>query len=269
MNPYKIAGPAVISFSGGRTSGYMLCKIVEAHGGCLPSNVVVLFANTGLEHEATYEFVQQVSERVAPVTWLEYERIENTNSYKVVGYDTASRNGEPMESLIDSCNYLPNPAKRFCTIECKIRTIARYVKDRYEWDSWTEAVGLRYDEPRRVHRIRTDQLNRDVVCPMYSAGHGLQDVLHFWRNNDFDLKLPADNTAFGNCVGCFLKGNAKRMNVFRDEPTYADWWVRMEDKIGARFRKDTPPYRQLLDMAVNQQSLMFDEDDLEECNCTD
>ena len=33
MNPYLIEGPAVISFSGGRTSGYMLKHILDAHGG--------------------------------------------------------------------------------------------------------------------------------------------------------------------------------------------------------------------------------------------
>ena len=30
-NPYKIEGPALISFSGGRTSGYMLKHIIDAH----------------------------------------------------------------------------------------------------------------------------------------------------------------------------------------------------------------------------------------------
>ena len=32
-NPYKIDGPTCISFSGGRTSGYMLYKVIEAGGG--------------------------------------------------------------------------------------------------------------------------------------------------------------------------------------------------------------------------------------------
>lgn len=36
---YKIQGPALISFSGGRTSGYMLHQIVQAHGGTLPDDV--------------------------------------------------------------------------------------------------------------------------------------------------------------------------------------------------------------------------------------
>jgi len=44
-NPYKIEGPALISFSGGRTSGYMLYKILEAYDGKLPNDIHVVFAN--------------------------------------------------------------------------------------------------------------------------------------------------------------------------------------------------------------------------------
>ena len=47
INPYLIHGPALISFSGGRTSGYMLKKILDAHSGLLPDDVHVTFANTG------------------------------------------------------------------------------------------------------------------------------------------------------------------------------------------------------------------------------
>ena len=46
-NPYKIEGPALISFSGGRTSGFMLYHILQAHGGTLPEDYFVVFANTG------------------------------------------------------------------------------------------------------------------------------------------------------------------------------------------------------------------------------
>ena len=46
-NPYDILEPTVISFSGGRTSAYMLHKVLQNGGGQLPSNAIVCFANTG------------------------------------------------------------------------------------------------------------------------------------------------------------------------------------------------------------------------------
>lgn len=45
-NPYLIHGPAILSISGGRTSGFMLRQIIDAHGGKLPADVVPVFCNT-------------------------------------------------------------------------------------------------------------------------------------------------------------------------------------------------------------------------------
>ena len=43
-NPYRVPKPAVISFSGGRTSAYLLKRIVDAYGGRLPDGVFVAFS---------------------------------------------------------------------------------------------------------------------------------------------------------------------------------------------------------------------------------
>ncbi len=62
-DPFHITGPALISFSGGRTSGYMLWRILQAHGGTLPDDVYVTFANTGKEREETLRFVYECGSR--------------------------------------------------------------------------------------------------------------------------------------------------------------------------------------------------------------
>ena len=94
-NPYFIEDlPAVVSFSGGRTSGFMLRHILDAHGG-QPENLRICFQNTGLEHPATYEFILRVAEEWAiDVTWLEYcLDDEEKHDFKVVDFDSASRGG--------------------------------------------------------------------------------------------------------------------------------------------------------------------------------
>ena len=56
-SPYIVPRPAVISFSGGRTSGYMLKHILDTHGGRLPEDLSVVFANTGMERPETLDFI--------------------------------------------------------------------------------------------------------------------------------------------------------------------------------------------------------------------
>ena len=70
---YKVDGPALVSFSGGRTSGYMLFRILEAYGGSLPDDMHVVFANTGKERLETLDFVSECAQRwCVEIVWLEY-----------------------------------------------------------------------------------------------------------------------------------------------------------------------------------------------------
>lgn len=72
-DPFICDAPHAIHFSGGRTSGLMLRRHLDAHGGTLPEDVRVLFCNTGKEREETLDFVERCSrEWSVPVTWLEY-----------------------------------------------------------------------------------------------------------------------------------------------------------------------------------------------------
>ena len=62
-NPYLLDLPAVVNFSGGRSSGFMLYKIWEAFDFNWPDNCAVIFNNTGHEHPETYNFIHRVSEK--------------------------------------------------------------------------------------------------------------------------------------------------------------------------------------------------------------
>jgi 3'-phosphoadenosine 5'-phosphosulfate sulfotransferase (PAPS reductase)/FAD synthetase len=137
-DPFKIDGPTCISFSGGRTSAYMLWRVLQSNGG-LPDEAKVCFANTGKEDEATLRFVRDCQEHwQVPIKWVEYaDADEPSERFRVVGFETASRDGEPFEAAIRRKNYLPNPVTRFCTVELKIRTMHRYLRSR----GWADGGG--------------------------------------------------------------------------------------------------------------------------------
>ena len=200
-DPFKIDGPTCISFSGGRTSAYMLWRVLQSNGA-LPDNCLTVFANTGKEAEETLEFVQECSLRLSvPIIWVGYTE---GGGVRVVDFETASRKGEPFEALIQKRQYLPNPVARFCTTELKILTAVRYLRG-LGWEEWDNFIGMRADEPARVAKVRaspsggTKGVERHV--PLAAAGISVQDVLEFWRNQDFDLGLPIIATDYsGNSL---------------------------------------------------------------------
>jgi len=280
MNPFRIDGPAVVSFSGGRTSALMLHHMLEAWGGELPADVHVLFANTGKEREETLEFVRDCAEHwKVLVRWLEYRNDEQ--GWAEVDFASASRKGEPYSALILKRKYLPNPVTRFCTEELKIRVFRNWMKAS-GFEHWTNAVGLRFDEPGRVARMSANNRGErwDVACPLYDARITKADVEKFWGGQPFDLKLKPWE---GNCDLCFLKGRAKRMRIMRDRPDLAEWWIQAEQTIrlaggltgrGDTFRSDVPSYATLLSQTQGQPELPFvgaspaeSEDDLADCMC--
>lgn len=276
-NKYFLKDPSVISFSGGRTSGFMLAKVLEAHGGDLPEYVKVVFCNTGLEHPKTLDFVQKCSEEWnIDITWLEYIGKKNELGYKVVSHSNASKKGEPFSILIDERNYLPNPVTRFCTVELKIKLLDKYMKKTYgkRFYRHNQLIGLRYDEPRRVANIKKNSSRKNpALTPMYDAKHTIQDVMVFWSKQSFNLEIQQHH---GNCQGCFLKSRYRLDLVAKEDPDALQWWVDQEKKmLGTEdpkqhtFRKDRPSYENVLKQSRMQLPMFPDFDDTVSCNCTD
>lgn len=288
-DPFHIEGPAVISFSGGRTSGYMLWRILQAHGGGLPDDVRVLFANTGKEMPETLDFVQECSDRWdVEITWVEFRPAEKPKDrWTVVTHETSSRDGEPFSSLIhqDGKPYLPNPVKRICTYFLKVRTMSNFCQQSLGWKEWVNVVGLRADESRRVSKMKASNNNSNlpyqVEMPLAEGNVSVGDVTQFWSAQPFDLRLPNMNgkTMHGNCDLCFLKGAKQIYALIREKPERAVWWIGQEARVqssglaigqGGRFRSDRPSYQQMYDAALSQEEMFkFDNETLEDCSCTD
>ncbi|MRN37201.1 Nin-like protein [Neisseria sp. N95_16] len=262
----------IISFSGGRTSAMMLKTIIDQHGGRLPENIKVVFANTGKEAEETLKFVDECARRWSvSIIWLEWCPAEKAkHRWKITDFQTASRKGEPFAGLMDLRGYPPNPVMRYCTQELKIRPIKYYAQQVLGWKNWQVAVGFRADEPRRVAKLNNHRDPFERIAPLAKMGITKEQVAEFWQAQEFDLNLPNLNgvTNHGNCDLCFLKSTAKRIELIAENPQAAVWWIEQEQKIGQPFRRNAPSYADLQKMAVAEQKIA-DVDGLAECFCTD
>lgn len=237
-DPFFIEGPASISFSGGRTSAYMLWRVLQSHGGRLPDDVIVTFANTGKERPETLRFVYECGVRWGvDIVWLEWRK--DKPGFEVVGYNSASRNGEPFEELIRLKKRLPNWQERWCTGFLKVLTMLAYnVSLGRVKGEFLEVIGLRDDEGARILTGRANAVkdNRRVTYPLADGGVRKPDVMTFWSQQPFDLGLKPHE---GNCDLCFLKGKGLRKRLIRDTPSVADWWQRMEvEQAGFFDRRD-------------------------------
>lgn len=278
-DPFKITGPTCISFSGGRTSAYMLWRVLQSNDG-LPREAVVCFANTGKEDEATLAFVQECSGRWGvPITWLEY--LDNA-AVGVTDFEGAARKGEPFEAVIaQRGGVLPNRVARFCSSELKTRTMHRFLRSQ-GWTEWDTFIGIRADEPRRVAKFRAnphpETKSEEVHMPLAIAGVGAHAVAAFWRSQPFDLGLPNidGKTMHGNCDLCYLKPADQVLSLIAEKPARATWWIEQERKAEAfatgnacRFRDDRPSYAQMAAFAEKQEDMFGQDEEAIACFCGD
>lgn len=285
-SPYHLPPSSffVVNVSGGRTSAYMLRRILDAHDGALPDNAEVVFANTGMERPETLDFVARLTaEWSVPITWLEYRyrteakggRGDPKAHYEIVSHNRASRDGEPFDALLERQVALPNPQKRYCSFELKAETVDRYMtRERgFSRRDYLHVIGFRADEPERVRRASGEDCR--LVWPLYDAGVTTEDVAAFWRAQPFDLNIPSWK---GNCTVCPMRKRAATVRILREEPHLADWWIakekraaergkgRLRNPLFAQFNK-SHTVEQLRDEAVNSPLLPELEPDQSGVDC--
>jgi 3'-phosphoadenosine 5'-phosphosulfate sulfotransferase (PAPS reductase)/FAD synthetase len=218
---------------------------------------LVTFQNTGKEVSQTLDFVNECDKRWnLGIVWLEYRK---PATFEVVTYETASRNGEPYDQLLEQRpSAIPNMQFRYCTQELKIMTLKRYLKSIGVTD-YTSFNGIRYDEPKRWQKAKDSDY--DVELPLVKWKVTKKDVLQWWKEQDFDLMV---NEPYGNCDCCFLKGKGKLAIIAKEKPELFDWWIEKES-VGRQWKKEIT-YQQIKDKSQSQLGL-WDGDPSFECFC--
>jgi len=215
-----------ISFSGGRTSGFMTWYLMENYRDQF--DIQVVFANTGSEREETLQFVDRCDKHFGwNVVWVEavvHHGILKSSTHKVVSFETASRNNEPFEEMIREYG-IPNQAWPHCTRELKTNAMKSYIKS-LGWTDWTTAIGIRADE---VDRINPKFRELRFWYPLVGLEITKQDVKRWWLKQPFDLELLEHQ---GNCAFCWKKSLRKHLTLIKESPEIYDFPRRMEAEHG-------------------------------------
>lgn len=219
-----------VSMSGGRTSAYMTRKLQMANWSGY-SDVRVVFANTGQEHEATLEFVERCSDAWGiDVVWVEavaHPTLRKGSTHRRVDFQSASRDGRPFEDVIAKYG-IPNRSYPHCTRELKLNPMRSYL-DSIGWKrgSYDTAVGIRVDE---IDRMSSKADAERIVYPLVSANPATKaDVNEWWSRQPFDLEIPDH---LGNCTWCWKKSFNKLLRISYEQPSRLEFPLRMEREHG-------------------------------------
>lgn len=224
----------LISFSGGETSAYMTKWLLDNHRQEY-EQVIVVFANTGLEHEKTLEFVDLCDRKLGFETvWIESipgEKMGIGVSARVVEFSTASRKGEPFEAMIRKFG-IPNQAFQHCSRELKRNVIRAYARS-IGWNKreYYTAIGIRADE---FDRMSADAEEDRLIYPLVALGIDKPEVNRFWNGQPFRLEIKGYE---GNCVTCWKKSERKLMTLAQESPDAFDFFREME----RRYENYAPP----------------------------
>ncbi|MEN8319323.1 phosphoadenosine phosphosulfate reductase family protein [Acinetobacter junii] len=232
--------PYHISFSGGRTSAYMTHYLLKNFSHLY--DFIVTYANTGLEHEKTLEFIRNCDEHFGFKTiWLEpviHSKKRSGTTHKIVSFETATRNTDLFESMIEKYG-IPNIVYKHCTRELKIRPMNSYLRSLgLKPKNIPTAIGIRADESRRCARD-AEELN--LLYPLV-VDHPVdkQFVLNWWAQQIFDLGLEEHD---GNCNMCFEKSFSKLLKQLESNPRALEFHLRMERIHGQTNNKPGMPAR--------------------------
>lgn len=212
----------IVSFSGGRTSGYLAKKLLD--NPPTDCKLWFVFMNTGAEDERTLDFINRCDrEWGLNLIWLEAdvnhgERVGT--KYKIVTYETASRECEPFYEVIKKYG-IPNQSYPHCNRELKLQPFNAWLSD--NCPGAHRAIGIRCDE---IDRMAANMDEMKIIYPLISRWPTNKgDVLGWWSRQSFDLDLPEH---YGNCVTCWKKSDRKLLTLANNDPKLFDHFDRME-----------------------------------------
>lgn len=194
--------PHVVKFSGGRSSGMMLIKLLEANELNAERGDVVVFNNTSAEHPATYAFTKRCKEYCEskfgiPFYWLEYMTVEDARNgewtrvatYRLVNTHPLSDTnpdgyrwkGEVFEELLSHQGFLPGRQNRTCTSHLKLQSTSDFLKEWFAAKSETLHMG---------HYKDSSQITDESIIVKHRKARGKMEAEDLIRKKGFVRSRP-------------------------------------------------------------------------------
>lgn len=254
MRVIPLGKVAIVAFSGGESSAYLLKLILEKYSAT--HRIIVCFCNTGEEDEETFIFAKKIQDHFdVEVVWLEYRRGRN---FEVVNFDTAYRKTEyevengypkhPFRFWIEDYGF-PQYPNRTCTREMKERTISRYLS----------SIGVMPRMCVRCVGIRFDEISNRTPDPKHHYELILQGVTKakvnrfFINEMPFRLEIPS---YLGNCGACISKAIRSLCTISRTRPEKFHFFDTIAKEFGVpdhTFYRDRNSISSIFEMAKDEK----------------
>lgn len=184
----------VVSFSGGRTSAYLVSKFKD------DPNAIFIFCDTGAEHPNTYTFIKQCVEHFN-IDLICLKSVTNQEkgigvTYKQVSVDSIGWDLSMFADISKKYGAPFNPGGEHCTQHLKTIPFYKYCNEHFGEDNYKTWLGIRIDEKRRLKPKQGVKYLAEI-SPMNK-----NDILGYWQSMPFDLEL---DEWLGNCVFCIKK----------------------------------------------------------------
>lgn len=194
--------PHVVKFSGGRSSGMLLCALLQNKILNAKRGDVVVFNNTGAEHPDTYEFAKECKQMTEdgfgiPFFWIEHQTYEEVRqgewarlpSYRITNSMPWSREnrdgyhsgGEPFEEMLSWSGFVPNQFSRSCTHSLKLETTRMFLKN---WFSCEDSIS------RQGHWQPHSQIDLDALYRRHCRSGGAVPKKIYLDKKAFVLSCP-------------------------------------------------------------------------------
>ncbi|WP_426576021.1 phosphoadenosine phosphosulfate reductase family protein [Xenorhabdus stockiae] len=200
----------VVSFSGGRTSAYLVYLMEQRRKQ--GEDVRYVFMDTGAEHPKTYEFIRDLVQHwkidLVCLRVVINPELGKGNNYEILGLDEITNDLKPWKAMLKKYG-TPYVGGEFCTDRMKLGPFKKYCDEHIGKKAYHTWIGIRADEPKRIKRKERTSYLADI------SDIDKFDIIDWWSRQPFDLQIPEH---LGNCCFCIKKSIQKIALAAKDEP---------------------------------------------------